>query len=309
MTPNRSDHPSPRSAHPVAGPLSRRTVIVATGIGLTGVLRAEDVSPSSLLGAAADRDALEPLIAVERLQTALYRAALARFDAAVFGATGWPDGLHADLGTIADQEEDHLAALNDALRGGEPAPEPAVDAMDPGALLETAAEVENLAVAAYAGAAATVANRRLRRTLLGIHSVEARHAAYLAAVLGRPAFPDPIDAPLGRDAVLAAVASFESLAGPDATPAAASPSAGDAGADDPRFRELLEDAAARLAVAREDLTVTRIEARAWPDAALGCPEPGTFYAQVVTPGFLVVVTTGGQELQYHTDDRGTFVSC
>ncbi len=309
MTPNRSDHPPHRSAHPVPRPLSRRTAIAATGIGLAGALRATDVSPSPLLAAVSDRDTIEPLLAVERLQTALYRAALARFDAAAFGAAGWPEGLHADLGTIADQEEDHLAALTDALRGGDPAPEPAVDVADPGALLETAAEVENLVVAAFAGAAATVANRRLRRTLLGIHSVEARHAAYLAAVLGRPAFPDPIDAPLGRDAVLAAVARFGTPAGPGATPAVASPSAGNDRAEDPRFRELLEDAAARLGVTREDLTVTRVEARAWPDAALGCPEPGTFYAQVVTPGFLVIVTAGGQDLEYHTDDRGTFVSC
>jgi hypothetical protein len=45
----------------------------------------------------------------------------------------------------------------------------------------------------------------------------------------------------------------------------------------------------------------RVEAREWSDASLGCPKPGQMYAQVITPGYLVVLEAGGQRLEYHTD--------
>lgn len=37
----------------------------------------------------------------------------------------------------------------------------------------------------------------------------------------------------------------------------------------------------------------------WPDASLGCPKSGQSYAQVVTPGYLIVVEAGGKEYNYH----------
>jgi hypothetical protein len=33
------------------------------------------------------------------------------------------------------------------------------------------------------------------------------------------------------------------------------------------------------------------------------------YAQVVTPGFVVVVSGAGKELEYHADSRGRVVLC
>lgn len=47
----------------------------------------------------------------------------------------------------------------------------------------------------------------------------------------------------------------------------------------------------------------------WPSPALGCPEEGRFYPQVVTPGYLVVVVVEGRSLEYHTDRGVTVVSC
>lgn len=47
----------------------------------------------------------------------------------------------------------------------------------------------------------------------------------------------------------------------------------------------------------------------WPDASLGCPLPGMVYAQVVTPGYRVVLETGGQSYEYHTSLSGPGVFC
>ena len=44
----------------------------------------------------------------------------------------------------------------------------------------------------------------------------------------------------------------------------------------------------------------------WPDASLGCPQPGMTFAQVLTPGYLVVIRdAGGAEHQVHTNEGGS----
>jgi hypothetical protein len=55
--------------------------------------------------------------------------------------------------------------------------------------------------------------------------------------------------------------------------------------------------------------VERVESQEWPDASLGCPQQGMFYAQVITPGYVVVVAGGGKRLEYHTDTRDRAVFC
>jgi hypothetical protein len=72
---------------------------------------------------------------------------------------------------------------------------------------------------------------------------------------------------------------------------------------------VLADASTRLGVPVEDLQVTSFESWEWPDASLGCPKEGEFYAQVITPGYLIVITGAGQQLEYHTDTEDYFVLC
>jgi hypothetical protein len=71
----------------------------------------------------------------------------------------------------------------------------------------------------------------------------------------------------------------------------------------------LEAAAAQLGVPRGQLRVLRVEHREWPSSALRCPQPGRFYTQVITPGYLVVIAGQAKELEYHTDLRGRAVLC
>lgn len=74
-------------------------------------------------------------------------------------------------------------------------------------------------------------------------------------------------------------------------------------------RAVVADAAKRFKVAASSVVLARAEQVTWPDASLGCPEPGTMYTQALVPGFRVVAKTTEGELQYHTDASGIVRSC
>lgn len=64
-----------------------------------------------------------------------------------------------------------------------------------------------------------------------------------------------------------------------------------------------EDLASRLGLDPGKIAVVRTEVREWPDTSLGCPREGMFYAQVITPGYRVVLEAGGRLYEYHTDQE------
>jgi hypothetical protein len=69
----------------------------------------------------------------------------------------------------------------------------------------------------------------------------------------------------------------------------------------PLVERAVADAAGAAGVTVGEVTIVAVTAREWPDRSLGCPKPGLGYAQVVTPGYLIVVEVRGQRLEYHTD--------
>ena len=74
-------------------------------------------------------------------------------------------------------------------------------------------------------------------------------------------------------------------------------------------RAVVADAAKRFKVAESAVVLTRAEQLDWPDASLGCPEPGRAYAQMLVPGFRVVAKTAAGEMLYHTDTHGAARNC
>ncbi|MXY93221.1 MAG: hypothetical protein F4Y42_07180 [Caldilineaceae bacterium SB0664_bin_27] len=87
---------------------------------------------------------------------------------------------------------------------------------------------------------------------------------------------------------------------------------------------LMDDDAMTLLIerAKEDLvqatgadsgaiTVLSTEEVEWSDSSLGCPDPDTMYAQVITPGYKIVLESGGNTFNYHTatDPEGPLVQC
>jgi len=77
----------------------------------------------------------------------------------------------------------------------------------------------------------------------------------------------------------------------------------------PPVQAVLADAASRLGTAPDQVTIVTIEPVEWPDTSLGCPQPGEFYAQVITPGYRIIIESEGQRLEYHTDMESNFVLC
>lgn len=65
-----------------------------------------------------------------------------------------------------------------------------------------------------------------------------------------------------------------------------------------------EDLAERSGVAVGKIAVLRVEAVEWPDTSLGCPLPGKMYAQVITPGYSIILKVGGEQYEYHSDKEG-----
>ena len=75
--------------------------------------------------------------------------------------------------------------------------------------LQTAMALEDTGVSAYAGAAPMIANKKTLAAALSVHSVEARHAAWVRDIIGKGGKPLPAPAPfdpaLSKAAVLKVV--------------------------------------------------------------------------------------------------------
>lgn len=69
------------------------------------------------------------------------------------------------------------------------------------------------------------------------------------------------------------------------------------------------DLAARTGIDPQRIRVVEAREVEWPDTSLGCPEPGKLYAQVITPGYLIVFTDGQRRYEYHTDRSNRVVLC
>ena len=94
---------------------------------------------------------------------------------------------------------------------------------------------------------------------------------------------------------------------PAPSPLAAMPAA----TVEPPVAQAINELAARLGVGWEEIIVFSVEYVEWPDASLGCPQPGMMYAQVITPGYRVTlcVAAGGACYEYHTDRGAHAVLC
>ncbi|MCK9250312.1 MAG: ferritin-like domain-containing protein [Solirubrobacteraceae bacterium] len=115
--------------------------------------------------------------------------------------------------TFGDSEQQHVDALKATIEklGGTPveAPETTFPLESRTQVLELARVVENLGAAAYLGKAGEIKNPEILAAALSIHSVEARHAAALNQLLGKPPTPDGAFAkPADEKAVLAAVKPY-----------------------------------------------------------------------------------------------------
>lgn len=78
----------------------------------------------------------------------------------------------------------------------------------------------------------------------------------------------------------------------------------------PQLLAIFQDDLARRARVKHDaITVVSATEQQWSDGAMGCPQPGEVYTQMVVPGYRVVLQASGNRYAYHSDRRGNFVVC
>jgi Ferritin-like domain len=99
---------------------------------------------------------------------------------------------------VAKDEAAHVAFLKGAL-GAKAVAKPKFDfkgtTMKQATFLKTAMVLEDTGVSAYAGAAPMIADKKTLAAALSVHSVEARHAAWVRDILGHGSNPLPAPAP------------------------------------------------------------------------------------------------------------------
>jgi rubrerythrin len=139
---------------------------------------------------AQDIQILQLVMQLEYAQVAFYEQALRQA-----GLTG---DLREFAQTSLGHEREHLSAIRGAL-GSKTVPKPRMEfgnkTKSPTGFIKAATELEDLAVAGYNGQATNLTKRTLGAAA-EIVSVEARHAAWVRAIAGEVAAPDPVDKPI-----------------------------------------------------------------------------------------------------------------
>ena len=170
--------------------------------------------------AAPDVPILNYALTLEHLENAFYREGLETFaDDELMEAdalSAFDEAVRMEvpayLETVGAHEAAHVSAISDTVEqlGGTPVEEAEYDFgyETPTEFLGVAKALENTGVAAYKGAAPTVSNDAVFRAALGIHSVEARHAAFLNELNATSPFPKGVDKPKSMSEVTEIAGEF-----------------------------------------------------------------------------------------------------
>ena len=71
----------------------------------------------------------------------------------------------------------------------------------------------------------------------------------------------------------------------------------------------IADLSDQTGIPADQIKLISIEAVEWSDSSLGCPQAGFMYAQVITPGYLIILEAQGQQYPYHTNLTTNVVLC
>lgn len=173
----------------------------------------------------ADLNVLNFALLLERLEVALYEGALASSGGAfderaversdvtqALGESAGRYSVYQRFETIRDQEREHVEALTSSIEeaGGTPLEDPGFDFSYESVegFVEMAVKLEDIGRAAYAGVAPMIQDDTLLSTALSVHSVEARHVAYLRTLDGQSPFPEAFDPALSMMEVEAAIRPY-----------------------------------------------------------------------------------------------------
>jgi hypothetical protein len=196
----------PRCCGLEAGAAASRADVVRKAAAAGGALLGGGIllgaAPRFALSApspAQDVRVLNFVLLLEQLKSAFYAEAVTK--ARLTGE------LRQFARTVNVHEHSHLQFIHGAL-SGKARPAPTFDfgsaTADPGEFTAAAITLEDLSVAAYNGQAGNLTKGALRAAAR-IVSVEARHAAWIRDIAGRPPAAEPTDAPMSEREVRAEI--------------------------------------------------------------------------------------------------------
>lgn len=203
---NETELVHPELAEVEIDPISRSDLV------MKGVLAAGAVYGLSMVGPflrqafakSTDVDILNYALTLEYLESAFYAEAKTR-------VKGSAD-LMALIDRLADDENQHVAALTQAIKAskGTPVPEPKVafPYKDTAGFLQLAQTFEDTGVSAYNGAAPMITSKDVLGSAGSIVQVEARHAAAIRLQNMTEPAPDAFDPSLTMSQVTKAVQPF-----------------------------------------------------------------------------------------------------
>ena len=77
----------------------------------------------------------------------------------------------------------------------------------------------------------------------------------------------------------------------------------------PLIEKAKADLSQRLSIPASRINAIETKGVFWPDASLGCSQPGTTYTQVLTPGYLILLESGGNKFEYHANLQNYVFYC
>ena len=201
--------------------LSRATFLAATLGGSAALLGGPAIDSADGQGGGLPRGdvfILNYALVLEYLQAAFYT------EAERMGALGGRTARAAEV--VGSVERAHVDAFKGVL-GRKAVKRPSFDFQgateNPRAFLKTAVAFEDLAVAAYKGQATRIKSKAALTSALAIHSVEARHAAWMRYLFEVDPAQSAFDQPQSRSEVTRVVRSTNFITGPPSTRAKRSP--------------------------------------------------------------------------------------
>lgn len=198
---------------------TRRAFLARAGLGAGAALAGGLAAAGGASGqAGGDIAILNFALTLEYLQSAFYTDA-----ELIGGLSGVAARAASQIGAV---ERAHVQALQGAL-GGAAVARPTFDFRDTTsggeAFLRTAVAFEDLGTAAYKGQLTEIRSRDYLAAALSIHSVEARHAAWIRYLAARPPAAQAIDAPVTAAEARRLVDSTEFIVAAPATRSARRP--------------------------------------------------------------------------------------
>jgi hypothetical protein len=139
--------------------------------------------------------------------------------------------------------------------------------------------------------------------MLGLIGCSAPTAAPVAST------QTPVAAPSVTPSTTVVAATLTSVLPANAPGLTSTPSDEVPAAAQPAIAAATTDLVGRLGVPASSIAVGGVTSATWPNGALGCPKPGFMYSQIVTPGYRIILSAGGQTYEYHSGRGNTVVSC